>query len=271
MRITTAPNSIIVILACLCIVACAQRSGPAPVDSVYRGKSIFDFEPNSLNQSSYTVVRGDTLYSIAFRAGVDFKSLAVQNNISAPYAIYPGQTLILRKSHDQKRSKKTKSSKQNVISKAEKKVATAKEQEYLKRGKQNVTKVKNPIGFDLGSWRWPARGKIIARFSNAELGNKGLEIAGKRGDPIYAANSGKVVYAGRALRGYGNLIIIKHSDDYLSAYAHNQVIRVKEQDWITVGQHIADMGDTDTDEVKLRFEVRFRGSTVDPEKFLPKK
>ncbi|WP_016957902.1 peptidoglycan DD-metalloendopeptidase family protein [Catenovulum agarivorans] len=260
-----------VLITSLCLSACAQRTGPAPVDSVYRGKSIFDFEPNSLQQSKYTVVKGDTLYSIAFRAGVEFIQLARQNNIKPPYAIFPGQTLVLNKSHNSKGSKKLSPSKQIDISKSEKKVATASKQEYLKSGKQNVNKVKNPIGFDLGSWRWPASGKIVARFSNAELGNKGLEIAGKRGDPIYAANSGKVVYAGKALRGYGNLIIIKHSDDYLSAYAHNQVNRVKEQDWITVGQHIADMGDTDTDEVKLRFEVRFRGSTVDPEKFLPKK
>ena len=251
--------------------ACAQRGAPAPVDSVYRGKSIFDFEPNSLNQATYQVKKGDTLYSIAFRAGVDFKKLATENHIRPPYSIFPGQTLRLRPANKANGSKNSNPSKQNNITKSEKKVATAQKQEYLKIGKQNVKKVNNTIGFDLGNWRWPATGKIIARFSNAELGNKGLEIAGKRGDPIYAANSGKVVYAGKALRGYGNLIIIKHSDDYLSAYAHNQVNRVEEQDWIAVGQHIADMGDTDTDEVKLRFEVRFRGSTVDPERFLPKK
>lgn len=260
-----------VLIASICLSACAQRTGPAPVDSVYRGKSIFDFEPNSLTQANYTVIKGDTLYSISFRSGVELKQLARQNNIKPPYSIFPGQTLLLHKSSNPKGSKKQNPSKQIIISKPEKKVATESNQEYLKTRKQNVNKINNPIGFDLGSWRWPASGKIVARFSNAELGNKGLEIAGKRGDPIYAANSGKVVYAGKALRGYGNLIIIKHSDDYLSAYAHNQVNRVKEQDWITVGQHIADMGDTDTDEVKLRFEVRFRGSTVDPERFLPKK
>ncbi|MER2491989.1 peptidoglycan DD-metalloendopeptidase family protein [Catenovulum sediminis] len=256
-------------ISIILLVGCAQRNNPAPVDSVYRGKSIFDFSPNSLTAPEYVVEKGDTLYSIAFRAGIDFKDLARFNQISPPYAIFPGQKIRLNKSYKAKSNKNVISKKQKDIKRSEKKVEQAKKQEYVKQGKQNVTKGKSEGSFDLKKWRWPANGKIIARFSHKELGNKGLEIAGQRGDPIFAANSGKVVYAGKALRGYGNLIIIKHSDDYLSAYAHNQRIRVQEKDWIMAGQHIADMGDSDADQVKLRFEIRYRGSTVDPERFLP--
>lgn len=266
----------IVMLTCFALLSCAQRPSPAPVDSVYKGKSIHDFQPGSLRQNQYKVRKGDTLYSIAFRAGKDFRQIAKLNQISEPYAIYPGQLIKLNLSDKSKASNQRKKWNKKSTKVVEKKLANKKQQEYVvKQGKQNVTnnklETKQFASFNLSNWQWPANGRVIARFSYKELGNKGLDITGKKGEPIYAANSGKVVYAGNALRGYGNLIIIKHSDDYLSAYAHNQTIRVKEKDWIKVGQHIADMGDTDTDRVKLRFEIRYKGNTVNPEKFLPKR
>ncbi|WAJ71176.1 peptidoglycan DD-metalloendopeptidase family protein [Catenovulum adriaticum] len=266
----------IVVFTCLALLSCAQRQSPAPVDSVYKGKSIHDFQPGSLKQTQYQVRRGDTLYSIAFRAGKDFRQLAELNNISEPYSIYPGQLIKLNSSGKSNTSiQRQKRNKKNTTV-VKKKLDKKNRQEYVvEQGKQNVTNnkltEKQFASFNLSNWQWPANGRIIARFSYKELGNKGLDITGKKGEPIYAANSGKVVYAGNALRGYGNLIIIKHSDDYLSAYAHNKLIRVKEKDWIKVGQHIADMGDTDTDRVKLRFEIRYKGNTVNPEKFLPKR
>lgn len=116
-------------------------------------------------------------------------------------------------------------------------------------------------------WSWPANGKIVGTFS--ENGSKGIDIAGRAGDPVVAAGDGKVVYSGTGLRGYGKLVIIKHNNTYLSAYAHNQNIMVKEGQSVTKGQKIAEMGSTDADQVKLHFEVRRQGKPVDPLKHLP--
>ena len=117
-------------------------------------------------------------------------------------------------------------------------------------------------------WVWPAQGKIISTFS--ETANlKGIDIAGKSGQPVVASASGKVVYAGSGLRGYGKLIIVKHNGTFLSAYAHNKEISVKEGQQVAKGQKIAEMGDTDADQVKLHFEIRRLGKPVDPTKFLP--
>ena len=114
---------------------------------------------------------------------------------------------------------------------------------------------------------WPAQGSLIASFDEAK--NKGLDIAGKAGDPILAAADGRVVYAGSGLRGYGNLIILKHNNIFLTAYAHNQTLLVKEDQTVKRGQKIAEMGNTDADQVKLHFEIRRQGKPVDPAKFLP--
>ncbi len=116
-------------------------------------------------------------------------------------------------------------------------------------------------------WIWPANGKIVGTFS--ENGSKGIDIAGKAGDPVIAAGEGKVVYSGTGLRGYGKLVIVKHNNTYLSAYAHNQNILVKEGQSVTKGQKIAEMGNSDADQVKLHFEVRRQGKPVDPLKHLP--
>ncbi len=116
------------------------------------------------------------------------------------------------------------------------------------------------------SWIWPADGKVIATFSE---GKKGIDIAGKLGQPVVAAGPGKVLYAGSGIRGYGNLVIVKHSNNLLSAYAHNKTIFVKEDQTVSKGQKIAEMGNSDSDAVKLHFEIRQQGKPVDPSKFLP--
>ena len=117
-------------------------------------------------------------------------------------------------------------------------------------------------------WAWPAKGKIVAGFS--ETANlKGIDIAGTAGEPVRASAAGRVVYAGSGLRGYGKLIIIKHNATYLSAYAHNREILVKEGQQVTRGQKIAEMGNTDADQVKLHFEIRRLGKPMDPAKYLP--
>jgi len=114
---------------------------------------------------------------------------------------------------------------------------------------------------------WPHPGPVLAGFDEAK--NKGLDFAGKAGDPVLAAGDGKVVYAGSGLRGYGNLVILKHNNTYLTAYAHNQTLLVKEDQSVTKGQRIADMGSSDSDRVKLHFEIRKQGKPVDPAKLLP--
>ena len=122
-------------------------------------------------------------------------------------------------------------------------------------------------GADDVGWIWPANGKTIGTFS--EGGNKGVDIAGKAGQQVVAAGAGKVMYAGSGIRGYGNLVIVKHSNSLLSAYAHNRSILVKEGQNVNKGQAIAEMGDSDADRVKLHFEIRQQGKPVDPSKFLP--
>ena len=121
------------------------------------------------------------------------------------------------------------------------------------------------------AWQWPTQGNVIQGFSNSDGGNKGVDISGSRGQAIKAAASGRVVYAGNALRGYGNLIIIKHNDDFLSAYAHNDKILVSDQQEVKAGQEIAKMGSTGTNAVKLHFEIRYKGKSVDPVRYLPRR
>ncbi|HCQ9124321.1 TPA: murein hydrolase activator NlpD [Klebsiella quasipneumoniae subsp. similipneumoniae] len=123
----------------------------------------------------------------------------------------------------------------------------------------------------ISSWRWPTDGKVIENFSGAEGGNKGIDIAGSKGQAIVATADGRVVYAGNALRGYGNLIIIKHNDDYLSAYAHNDTMLVREQQEVKAGQKIVTMGSTGTSSTRLHFEIRYKGKSVNPLQYLPQR
>ncbi|MBP5997390.1 MAG: peptidoglycan DD-metalloendopeptidase family protein [Azonexus sp.] len=125
------------------------------------------------------------------------------------------------------------------------------------------------VGSDDVAWQWPSSGKVTNGYSDA--GNKGLDFGGKSGDPVQAAADGKVVYAGAGLRGYGELVIVKHNATFLSAYAHNRKILVKEGQQVTRGQKIAEMGNTDSESVKLHFEIRKQGKPIDPSLYLPKR
>ena len=287
----------------LLIAGCSGRSSPAPVETLYTGKTFRDFEPNSLTADTYQVQAGETLYSIAFRANRDVNELARLNQLDEPYTIYPGQTLRLSGNLARQRPPKSvaqtkvnnntvRDSKKDIkraVAKSaqkgygqkvdsEKKVvkptikpkSQASERTVQKRVKtveprRSVTVANKDI-----QWRWPVTGAVIEDFSLSERGNKGLDFAGNRGDPVRAAAAGKVVYVGSALRGFGQLIILKHNDDFITAYAHNDKILVQEQDWVDVGETIAEMGDSGTQRVKLHFEVRYRGKSVNPRHYLPK-
>jgi lipoprotein NlpD len=206
------------------------------------------------------------------------------NNIRSPYNIYSGQKLFLvsknkgksgKASSSKHPSKKQNKSSSLISSKVIKNtIASSKKQAYGENTSNNkiIPSGSSKASFSqkISHWQWPVKGKIIAKFSAKVQGNKGINIAGRRGTHIRATANGKVVYAGSALRGYGKLIIIKHNDDYLSAYAHNDKILVKEQQQVKFGDVIAKMGNTDAQRVMLHFEVRFRGKSVDPLKYLPK-
>ncbi|WP_339723187.1 peptidoglycan DD-metalloendopeptidase family protein [uncultured Paraglaciecola sp.] len=263
------------LFCCLINISCSNRSQPAPVSELYQGKTFRDFEQQAYSAKTYQVKAGETLYSIAWYSGNDYRDLARINKIPPPYQIQPGQLLTLvelPKSILRKSNNSTGQTSKVIVNQS---VDPSKKQAYGE-SEQNVNK--DPIGSTTGqfpdrvkSWHWPTSERVSRGFSAKEQGNKGLDFSGKLGRPILAAADGKVVYTGDALRGFGKLVIIKHSDAYLTAYAHNDKILVKEQQWVTAGQKIATMGRSGTDKVKLHFEVRYKGKSINPLRFLPKR
>lgn len=246
---------------------------------------------SSRSAGTYEVRRGDTLSSIGRQFGMTPQVLAQSNNLSAPYALQPGQVLnvqtagggstqmvaatrpatvtpvaVSRPSSGPRPLAEPSGSGQTTPFIAQKSVAPAAPKEYAQTKEQKTNNSQSRL-----AWHWPAKGRIVEGFSVAEQGNKGIDIAGQKGQPVYAASGGKVVYAGSALRGYGKLIILKHDDDYLSAYAHNDELRVKEGDSVKGGSVIANMGSTDAPDVRLHFEIRYRGKSINPMSYLPKR
>lgn len=215
----------------------------------------------------YVVQRGDSLNRIAKQQGVKPGQVAAWNDLRKPFRLYPGQKL-------------------KLAAPGTEATVTARKPERRPAGAKTTTKeprktpartvasppetVRDPAPASAGAWTWPTRGDIIERF-NASSARKGIDIAGPRGQAIVASAPGSVVYQGSGLRGYGQLIIIKHNEDFLSAYAHCQKITVKEGESVKRGQKIAEMGSTGTDRNKLHFEIRYRGKPVDPLKYLPGK
>ncbi|MGS0691004.1 peptidoglycan DD-metalloendopeptidase family protein [Shewanella sp. 0m-4] len=287
---------------CLSLVLCGcsfQADRPAPVESL-NGPSTPSISKGSITASRYVVKKGDTLYSIAWGSNKDFVDIAKSNRLPKPYTIYPGQVLSLsskkyvtnsqsvKKTTNSAPKKPVKSSKGDSSQQVSvKPVSVSPQNERSKKqldpnpkpaysvtsSQQDANRVVHKpaeLPNKVSKWSWPVKGKVFGTFSAKEQGNKGIKIAGNRGDAIKAAASGRVVYAGSALRGYGNLVIIKHSDDYLSAYAHADKILVKEKQAVTIGQTVATMGNTGTNRVMLHFEIRYHGKSVNPLKFLPK-
>jgi len=242
----------ILILLVLMLTACGGSQAVAPVGA-YRAQS------QQAPPSVYKVRRGDTLFSVSWRYGMDFKEVARINGIHSPYTIYVGQKLRF-KPYRQVASK----TKKTVSSKAK---AKSKPSKTKPRQSSSSTASAN----QRLSWRWPIQGKVISTYSKSAAGRKGIDIAGKSGQKVAAAASGKVVYSGNGLPRYGNLIIIKHNDAYLSAYAHNKDLLVKEGQWVKTGQKIALLGRTGTQRDQLHFEIRRNGKPVDPMRFLPKR
>ncbi len=284
-------------------------------------------EKGSYKGNTYKVNKGDTMFLIAYLAGIDVKELAAFNNMTEPYSLSLGQTLKISNCG-------TKTVTTTVPVKQPAAAATTTAAVPTAPAEPAVTYTPGANGTQIGSdgtiigpiksgagvansapamvpvattpvapattpsvpttpvdntnstpinahvvapiasnvaWQWPTSGNIIQGFSDTDGGNKGIDISGSRGQSVKAAASGRVVYAGNALRGYGNLIIIKHNDDFLSAYAHNDKILVTDQQEVKAGQEIAKMGSSGTNTVKLHFEIRYKGKSVDPIRYLPRR
>jgi lipoprotein NlpD len=273
---------------------------PAPViDLSQSADHRLSFKPGDY----HTVAAGETLFSIAWRYGLDFRTIAELNEIDNRYRIYPGQQIHLapqQKSHQSDNFNSARlqaavykalgqSVPTNISTKASKQASLkvsddsrqkagsvvsvdSTKKKVKKRSRQRPSSSGNGRTrfTSVNRWTWPIKGPIIDRFSKQLHGNKGLDISADLGQPVRAAASGRVVYQGSSLKGYGNLIIVKHNEEYLSAYAHNSKIRVRENEIVKAGQVIADIGRTGTDQNKLHFEIRYQGKPVDPIKYLPK-
>ncbi|VFP81809.1 murein hydrolase activator NlpD [Candidatus Erwinia haradaeae] len=272
---------------------------------VYRKKNT-NIKPKPNSQTNYIVKKGDTLFHIASITNNTVRHLASHNNIPIPSVLAIGQKLnILKKTTTTKKSNhrdttlnkknktkqsissfKIKTKKNNIrhtsnifypkkLDQVHKINAPPRSSHILLKKSEfisthmikNITKKNIPL---ITNWKWPTHGKIIDNFSSEEGGNKGIDIAGVYGHAVVSTASGQVVYAGNELRGYGNLIIIKHNNDYLSAYAHNATMFVAEQQTVKAGQTIATMGNSGTNSVRLHFELRYKGKSVNPLYYLPK-
>lgn len=231
-------------------------------------------QPPSTKVSYHVVAPGETLYSIAWRYNLDYKRLARSNNIGASFKIYPGQKIYLSK-QSLAQSKPTRStpntnSQASLTPKTNTQVSSSGLNSRLKNKSPEVKKnTKGKRRQSALTWSWPTRGSILNRFNSNNGLNKGVDIAGNLGEPVRAASSGTVVYSGEGLRGFGKLIIIKHSEKYLSAYAHNRRLLASEGDEVERNEKIAEMGQSGTDRVKLHFEIRYDGKPVDPLAYLP--
>lgn len=294
-------NSVALLLSCSLLFGC-MPSPMAPVESRLVAQN------DALDRGYHVVGAGETLYSIAFAYDLDFRTLARWNGIGTDYRIFPGQRLKLsgprlpsgtyeRQSSDgnvkisateappqaiELPSKRPSDSVSGATKPAEEKVGSVAKPPSVKPVTAPEKNAKTPINTQENRtspttaggpirWQWPAPGKVLAGFSSSPTGNKGVNIAGRKGEPVKAAAAGRVVYAGTGLRGFGQLVIVKHDDDFLSAYAHNSRLHVKENDSVKAGQLIADIGSTGTNREQLHFEIRYQGQPVDPLKHLPKR
>lgn len=213
-------------ILCLLIAGCEGETNYAPVTDA---NPIDPIPPSGMHQAT----KNETLYEIAWRYGLDYRVIARNSRILPPYRVHKGQIVRLRTLHHADRAKMVKS-----------------------------VPYEQDLTFSIHQWRWPIKGRVIKLFSTL---NKGLNIAGREGESVRASASGKVVYASNGLRGYGNLVIIKHNSLYLSAYAQNKKLFVKEGEWVKQGQIIGELGKTNLNHQPiLHFEIRQAGKPVDP-------
>ena len=284
-------------LALLFFLAAAALGGCGPAWSPVETRSGADGSYQLTPDGHYRVRRGDSLYTIAFRFGLDWRDLAAWNTIQAPYTIYPDQELRLSPPPSRTDSEvvirparppaTTVSSDQPATGQHEQvpvatKVTEAGTGSTADAGtgtgsKAPVTQpstvpAAEPVAAptqDPGKWLWPTEGRLLSTFKPDDPSRNGIEIGGHEGQPVIAAAAGEVVYSGNGLIGYGELIIVKHSDRMLSAYAHNRKRLVTEGQRVAAGEQLAEMGRDDRNQPMLHFEIRVNGTPQDPMKFLP--
>lgn len=230
--------------------------------------------PPKKNYAAYHMVRpGDTLYSIAWRYGYDYREVAAWNRIRPPYSIYPGQRLLVVPT-----SRGAVVEERSIVSSPAVPAAPPAATPAARPSTAPATRSAPPSAVEKPAprphqgpirWQWPTAGSVKRGFNNS-TSKKGISIAGRVGQPVYAASGGDVVYSGSGLVGYGNLVIIKHDDVFLSAYGHNRRLLIKEGEKVKPGQMIAEMGETAKDGALLHFEIRQEGKPVDPLRYLPK-
>ena len=276
------------LVACLFMLAACNHNLPEEGDGYYVGKT----KRQSNADGTYSVRSGDTLYAIAFSYGLDHRDMAKWNGISAPFTIYPGQDLRLSPPAGNKRSSGVQISKiktpGQTSTRSQTTTTTAKSQPKSAPAEKKTTPVvadtaSKPVqksaskpsptqsSSDPKTWKWPTSGRVLRGYVAGNPARNGLDIAGREGQSINATAAGSVVYSGSGLIGYGELIIIKHSDRMLSAYAHNRQRLVQEGAQVSAGQKIAEMGRNDQNEQLLHFEIRTRGKPVNPMIYLPEK
>jgi lipoprotein NlpD len=309
MRMTKKSHLAALSLTLLLLSACNTTPNRAPVvdrpaGGSAAGRASLPAAPANRDPALYTVKKGDTLIRIALEYGQNYRDLVAWNNLSDPNAIEVDQVLrvvppaagggaqtsaIVMPPSDARPlapaaaalpRKSTPRGDKRPYSEAA--LAELRADGDTAGGKPDgaapvrgqtptppaaVATAPNGGADDKLSWAWPTDGKVVAGFDEGK--NKGLDITGRAGQQVVAAGAGKVMYAGSGIRGYGNLVIVKHNNSLLSAYAHNRSILVKEGQNVSKGQAIAEMGDSDADAVKLHFEIRQQGKPVDPAKFLP--
>lgn len=269
------------------------RTGSSPSSSSVAQKKPKQGLPGP-DARSYRVQSGDTLYAIAWRSNKDFRDIARWNGIRKPYTIYKGQWLRLEPRKGPSLAKAQRASSKSAKPTTSTKPAKSKSASVKKSsgkavrkssGKSTETSSSKTLkrtasspqadsqGFPKGPlrWDWPIRGKIRSTYKRGDPLRKGVKIAGRPGDPIRAAEGGKVVYSGSGLIGYGRLIIVKHNDKYLSAYGHNRKLLVSQGQHVTKGQQIAEMGTSNDGKPLLHFEIRRDGKPVNPLALLPRR
>lgn len=258
----------IILIALIMLSGCSSHSNQASVVELT--------QPPSRKLTTHLVSAGETLYSIAWRYGLDYKILAQANNIGADYYIFPGQVLTLDTSNVHKPNK----IKTPTVAASKKTSPTPKKDSNVKKvtvarsrqlTKNEISNNKSLANSGKIKWVWPSSGKLTKRFVPGDPQFEGIDIVIKKGDSVVSAATGTVVYAGEGLRRYGKLLIIKHNKQYLSAYAHADRILVKEGSSVQAGQKVAEIGSNGTENTKLYFEIRNDGKPVDPLRYLPRR
>ncbi len=289
------------LIIALLLAGCASNKAPAPVETRVPAPTAAASAPaaataeappalpggdNAGKPGYYTVKRGDSLIRIALDNGQNWRDLVKWNKLDNPNVIEVGQVLrVVPPTTDATavaarpvtpppkveakplEAKPAAASAPAVAAAPQAAAASAPAAPPAAAAPTAPPPAPARDGDEEVAWTWPASGAVFVTFD--EQRSKGLVIGGKAGDPVYAAADGRVVYAGSGLRGYGNLLIVKHNNTYLTAYAHNQTLLVKEDQAVRRGQKIAEMGSTDAERVQLHFEIRRQGKPVDPAKLLP--